>query len=389
MKKVLFGTTALVGAALLAGAAHAESPKVTVGGFLDFQAGWLMNSENDAGNRNYGFRNDTEVSFKIDGVADSGLKYGGEISLEADVDGPGSGYSDADYQGVNASKTYLYLEGGWGRVELGSNIGADQTLKIDASSIARASGGIDGAFTYFNPGGTGTGTVGYLVTPDLLMNYGNITSAQGTEDTENANKITYYTPRYAGFQAGISYAPDQTDRGQLMTRTDRGTGTGAGGTPSIYGNILQGGVSYDTTYNGWGIGLAGTGEWANADTSVYKDLRAWQGGAKLSYLGFSLAGSYADMNGSGLTKATGGDTTFWTAGAAYEWGPFGVSATYLQSKVDTNVDDHKFRNIALGADWKLAPGFTPYVEADFFKYDANATADVDGTVLIVGSQLAF
>ena len=38
MKKILLGTTGLVAVALLATAASAETPKVTLGGFSDFQA---------------------------------------------------------------------------------------------------------------------------------------------------------------------------------------------------------------------------------------------------------------------------------------------------------------------------------------------------------------
>ncbi len=36
----------------------------------------------------------------------------------------------------------------------------------------------------------------------------------GDHTEENINKVTYYTPRFAGFQVGVSYLPDQTNRGQ-------------------------------------------------------------------------------------------------------------------------------------------------------------------------------
>ncbi len=413
MKKVLFGTTALVGAALIASAASAESPKVTVGGFMDWQAGWANDDKDSPAigsgqQRHYGFRNDTEISFKIDGVAESGLKYGGEISLEADVDSEGGldGYADADGQGINSSKTFLYLEGSWGRFEAGSNIGADQTLKVDASSIARASGGIDGAFTYFNNGGNGVGaaTGGWIVTPDLPMNYGAVlvNAGQGDEFYENANKVTYYTPRWQGLQAGVSFAPDQVDRGQLMSRIKDGSATNPasnafGTIPDNYGDIWQGGVNYDNTFNGWGIGLAATGEWANADTKAggaaaqLDDLRAYALGGKVSYMGFSVAASYGNNGGSNYLKSSNVNSDFWTVGGAYEWGPFGASVTYLNSDVDaTGAANHRFDNLSVGADWKLAPGFTPYIEADWFKYNANAgVLDNTGTVVLVGSQLAF
>jgi|GEM_PF-6317252 len=123
MKNILLGTTGLVGAVLLAASASAETPKVTVGGFIDFQAGFA-NDDLDAAQRAQGFRNDSEVGVRVDGKSDSGLGYGAVIDLEADVT------ADSDNQGLNASRTYVYLDGGWGRFELGSNQGASSALSV-------------------------------------------------------------------------------------------------------------------------------------------------------------------------------------------------------------------------------------------------------------------
>ena len=58
--------------------------------------------------------------------------YGGEINLLADTS------SDVQGRGANASKTMVYLDGMWGRFELGSAVGAEGTMKVDAATIARA-----------------------------------------------------------------------------------------------------------------------------------------------------------------------------------------------------------------------------------------------------------
>lgn len=119
MKKILLGTSTLVGAAVLfAGSAVADTPKVTVGGYANFQVG-ISDDDRNADQRPQAFRNDTIVAFKIDGKSDSGLGYGGEINILADVSG------DVQGRGTNASKTMVYLENMYGRVELGSNIGAE------------------------------------------------------------------------------------------------------------------------------------------------------------------------------------------------------------------------------------------------------------------------
>jgi len=191
MKKILLGTTALV--SLFAATAFAEAPSVTVGGSLNFQAGFTdqdstyrtgANSSRDA------FTNDTRVNLKAQGKADNGLVYGGVIELLADVSNPN------DNSGVNADRTYLFLESGFGRVEAGSNVGASKTLKVDASTFARATGGVDGDwYRYVNTAvGSVTGVAGYILTPDLPLDAG--LDARG--DTENASKVTYYSPRFAG-----------------------------------------------------------------------------------------------------------------------------------------------------------------------------------------------
>lgn len=380
MKKVLLGTSALVGAVLVSQAALAEAPKVTVGGFSEFQAG-IVGEDNDTALRNHGFRSDNEISFKVNGRTDSGLGYGAEIWLEADVT------DDADAQGTNASKTFVYLEGAWGRFEGGSNLGADQTLKVDASSIARATGGIDGDWYYFVNQGTTANQI--ISTPDLPINYGFSAvggPALGNEAQENLNKVTYYTPRWYGFQAGLSYSVDTDDRGQNVTLADNTAGQ--------FENIWQGGINYTNQWDQWGLGLSATAESGDAESNLYEDLWAWALGAKVSYMGFSVAASYGDWDDSGALKAPGGndDSHYWTIGGAYEYGPFGVSVTYLDSEYDVaGVGENEFDNLSIGADYKLAPGLTPYAEISFF--DQNAVGgglnDNDGTVFILGTALNF
>lgn len=406
MKKILLGTTTLIGVVALASAASAATPKVTLGGFVDFQAG-IMNDDLDTNQRNHAFRNDTEISVKVDGKTDSGLGYGGEVWLEADVDSDASqsGSSDADNQGINASKTFVYLDGNWGRVEGGSNVGADATMKVDASSIAHGTGGIDGSWTYFANANTY-----FIATPDLPINYG-LTGANGTagsvfnrlvgdESTENLTKLTYYTPRWNGFQMGVSFAPSDQERGQQLSAATRAKNTGAmtiganGDTTTVSQarDIWQGGASWEGNFSGFGIAIAATGEAASAELATYEDLRAWNAGGSISYMGFSLAGSYGDWSDSLRLKTSNvDDNDYWTVGGAYEHGPFGVSVTYIKSNLElTNTTDNEFKNFVVGADYKMAPGFTPYIEASWFKQDAvTVTNDNDGTVFIAGTLLSF
>jgi outer membrane protein OmpU len=395
MKKTLLMTTALVGSLLVAtsaqaggsaygseadakaapvnGYASASGLGVSVGGFMDFQAGFADQDVN-AGphSRDVKFQNDTEVQIKAEGKSDNGLVYGAIIEMEADVS------RDADNEGVNSDRTFIYLESGFGRVELGANTGAEQTLKVDASNIARATGGIDGdwydfAATGYNPfTGSTVGNSPFIIRPDLPLEHGRGVS-------EDATKITYYTPRFSGFQAGASYTPDSGNGGTAAGFTSDADAGQFGDVFSLAGN-------YQGEFNGVSVELAATGTFGQAEQAAFEDLAAWNVGGSVGYQGFSLAGSYGDWGDSGQLAAVNSDADYWTVGAAYETGPFGASVTYLDSTLASN----DAQNLVLGADYQLAPGLVPYVEVSFFELDgAGAALDNDGSVVLVGTQLNF
>jgi hypothetical protein len=376
MKKILLGTTGLVGAALLASAASAETPKVTLGGFSDFQAGYTDQDADGVGTpRDFSFRNDNEVSVKVDGKTENGLGYGAVIDLEADIS------EDAAGQGVNAARTFTYLEGAWGRTELGGNKSAAATQRIDASSVAVATGGINGAWTYF----AATPASSFISTSKLVTEHGS-TEAFGAEDTYNATKVTYYTPVWSGFQAGASYTPQadsDSGRGQAVAlRNAEG-----------YSDVWNLGATYNHQFDAnWKLGVAATYETADSGATD-STTDSWNAGALVGFQGFSFAGSYGEWDSA--TAAPGGvaeaaDGEYWTAGLGYEAGPVGLSATYIDSTLELAAGDSDFSNLVFGADYKLAPGLTPYAEVSLFDADAaGAAADNEGTAVILGTQIAF
>lgn len=362
MKKILLGTTALIGASLLASVAAAEAPKVTVGGNSTFEAGWVSEDQ-DAGLRSYGLRNDNEINVNVDGKSDAGLEYGAELILEADVT------DDADSEGTNAARTNLYLQGGFGRVEMGSAPGVATTMKVDASNIAAATGGIDGDWTYFASSSTG-----FIATPDLPLAYG--AGNLGDESTENNTKITYYSPNFNGFQAGLSYSVDTSDRGQDVSRVD----TTAGEAQDIFDIALK----YAGEFSGFRVAAAGTYEHGDSEGAALEDLNAWNLGATIEASGISAALSYGDWDDS--LRASGTDGDYWTAGLAYAGGNYNASITYINSE----LGDNEFDNISVGVDYAAAPGLTPFAEISFFDQEAPGAAnDNDGTVGIVGVSLGF
>ena len=385
MKKLL-STSAILGAlAISASSANAANLQVNVGGFLDFQAGYTSDdivgdssvaTDNDDNKIN--FNNDTEVQFTVEGKGDNGLEYGAVVELEADINAG----DQAGDGGANADKTYLFVQGGWGRAELGGNTDSSEALSVNTSRFASATGGVDGDFYRYlsanNPGGTNA----FIVSPDLPIAEAGVGATGATANDEDATKVTYYTPRFSGFQAGVSYIPNSQATGVAAINE-----TG-------YENVWTGGVNYSGEFSGVGVKAAITGQTGDAkdQTVIAEDLSAWDAGLNVSFSGFTVGGSYGDWTDS---LGTNTDAEYYDIGAGYASGPFSVSVTYLNSDVDAGVagtDDDEFDNLSVGADYQLAPGLVPYIEASFFDFDSNGTGvanDNDGTVVLVGTELTF
>lgn len=400
MKKILLATSAL--GVLAAATAHAAAPTVTIGGYADFQVGSASQEDayeaaaNESGGaagtagvftRNTHTATDTEIHVKVDGKTDAGLGYGAYIEFEADVN------QDADTgANNNVERSYLYVEGGFGRVEAGANTDAGSALKVNAATFARATGGVGGDFyRYIDFDGNVTNGVSdtFVVLPKLpTAGLPSEVQTHTTAARATANKISYYSPRISGIQVGASYTPDQGERG--TTKSLSGTAN-TGDFESVW-NL---GANYQGEYNGVGVEASLVGELGDSEVAANDDLSAYALGLNVNYAGFTAGGSYGDSEEFGNTSTFGTSYNYWTAGVAYEFGPFAASATYLASTVENDTSatdvDKEFTNLVLGADYQLAPGLVPYVEVSFFETDDNTSASTDneGTVILVGTELSF
>ncbi|MFV9894432.1 MAG: porin [Rickettsiales endosymbiont of Dermacentor nuttalli] len=413
MKKFLISTTALV--AIVASSAFAEASTtpangltVTAGGIVDFQAGFRNQKKGykvnlSTNNRNVAFMGHAKAYLAATARADMGFKYGGVIQLNTNV---------VNYSGNKDAKmehTYVFVETGLGRVELGTNSSATQAMKVDAASIARATGGIGGDWNSYVNTTAYEGTsldASYMVAPDFLSAY----RYDSKWSSEKARKISYYTQRYNGVQFGISYTPDTGVVGKSYSGgvggtliTDSGTQGAIKRDPRVIKNLISGGFNYTNQLDQVGFSVSLLGEIGKGvkndletDGKKYRNLRAWQVGAALDYAGFSVAGSYgvtnkkfANIIPTTETTKKHKDLNYWTAGLAYAQGPIGVSATYMNS----NWAKNKFKNLVLGADYQLAPGLMPYVEAVFFEYKPKKGGTVvkknRGESYIIGTELRF
>ena len=400
---------------------------VKVSGSVDTQYGIVKQEDNfkkdlksDKEYNQQGLAGSGSLKFNIEKKNENDLKYGAFVKLDADIEG------DKELKGI-AKELKIYLEGNFGKVELGSTDPVGCSMEVNSYSIARATGGLSGDWKSWLKNGyvikqvNGSKKVvdnGFLTAPRLPI---------GFDESNKANKINYFSPNINGITFGISYTPDSNAKGtaeQVKETLKDVSGR--------YKNIWQPTLRYEKeSDNGVKFTTAILGQFGNAKDHSYwtkkddidkekpngykerEDLRAWQVGGSIEYNGFAFAGSYGDFGKSGIPKDVdennkkGAD--YWSLGSAYSGDKYGISINYMQSKragyiyskVESEANEqkdakgfNKFEAISVGADYEVMPGFMPYVELTGFKFKENENFGKDakfnkGMVFLAGTKIKF
>ena len=196
--KNLLASTALVSVSLLGAPAFASDPlTVTVSGGI--VTGFYFVDADDI----YSTDN-TKVAISArsleingEGTLDNGMIAGASLVLEM---GDDEGASASQGDEVTFQEAFAYLEGGFGRVEIGGTDGA--AFKMHYTSPWFVPGnGVDSP-NIFNSNALS------VASPTIAAN----SPSSYALITEDAPKISYFTPRMSGFQLGASYTPDATVR---------------------------------------------------------------------------------------------------------------------------------------------------------------------------------
>jgi hypothetical protein len=355
MKIAYLASTAIVsGQLLFASSVAAGSVKFSIGGDMEFQMG-ITDQDVDLPDRGYDFLTSTEIHFNFRGEADNGLRYGAQIQLEVDQGGTG-----------NSDEVWTWLEGNWGRIQLGDKDGAESQMTYDAGLTQSGAGGIDGDLD------------------DWFVNVGDSTTSPDVSDSGDATKITYYTPRIAGIQVGASLTPQTDSVGQNVANDD----------PDVNGKRFENhiglGLNFQETLNAVDIGVSLTGGFADAVGQDYEDLANWVVGGYIEYSNFTFGASYGD-NGDSSGKDDGSvdDDFFYDIGLGYSKGPWEASIGYLHSEFKQGNTDDEFDNFAISGEYSYAPGLQVYFDLMFASADSAGNENNDGTVLLLGHELSF
>ncbi len=380
MKKILFGTTALLAAGAFASAAQASDPiKLQLGGYMEY---WVAGAQQDSDynkvgtNRvnNFDVQGESEIFFKGTTTLDNGMKIGVQVELEGGSNDNGTDVID---------ESYMWVEGKYGKLIVGSENDAAYLSHISAPEASEMGQGI----------GEGD-TNKYLIIPITTLE-----PQVGVDQTGDANKLTYFTPVFYGFQGGISYTPSNSTAGDDASSVSE-TVTKAFTMDDSWSFVVNYGGKFS------GVGVKATAAYVtsddargNAPTGVAKSfdaVRDVSGGLEVSYQGFTVAGSVRRLIASQNSALAAKDGLVWDAGIQYAEGPYAVSLSYLSSEVEgstSNKGQDELDLWRIGAKYTLGPGvilFGQLAYADSTDETNVSTAGNEGAYGgVVGLKLNF
>jgi len=366
MKRLLIGSTAIVCAGMLmaSGAAQAKAKKISLslGGYSEVFLGYARDA-NDvstaAGDRNnFDIQIDSEITFKGKTTLDNGIKIG--VKFEAATD-TGDNFS--------VDETMMYLSGSFGRINLGAEDSASDSMQFGADKVGEIG---------YNSSGIGKWVIkpsGHAATEAHALDLG----------VKDALKITYFTPRIEGLQIGISYAPEQSEterQRQLKSGQDN--------------DIVSLGVNYVKKFGGANVALAfGYMTKNQEDGGLAPDEDGFSLGARIKAGAFTIGAAYLEENNEQVAGTDDDSFQTWDIAINYKTGKNTVGIGYLHSEAPGSKSvsgDDETRLIAVEYARSLGPGVNlkaSVAQVDYDGENAVTTDDNDGWVAVMGFAVKF
>lgn len=329
---------------------------------------------------------------------DSGLTIGVNVQIEA--------FTESD----TIDESYLFVQSPtMGQLIIGDENNAGYLLHVTApdGGVSLDSGDLCNIRAWEM--GTSTQAPGYGGLGANMFDSPTCTTNLRINDNDSG-KFTYISPRFAGFQAGISYIPTLESGGDNNSALTK-IGTGDNGRNSGLKNGVAGGLNYTETFGDVGVQASGGAMWAESFSGGANgnnsNLIAYNAGLQLSFGGFSFGGGWilvpqgqrgvVTAAQSGTTGAVAGSPirsngTSWTAGAAYEFGPYKIGVDYMRgenNKTTAGGLDRLEQGIVSGT-YTLGPGIR--LVGGVFYYDweeENQMSKNNGIGGVTGLKLAF
>ena len=367
MKKQLLASTALAaaGALAIAGPAFAQKmnkPTLKLSGWDEQIIGFANNKYPDnytSHGNGVDAQTDSEIHFDADTVLDNGIRIHARVELE--------GNTSTD----QIDENWMRVSGSFGQIVVGSTDGAAKKMVT----------GYQGSWS------AGVGQNLALDVADWIeVPSGHVagTDNEVTNDTDS-EKMSYFTPRFEGFQLGASYIPGGSQDINNTPATRSGADHGG----------FQVGADFDRKFGELGLGLAAgysqMHDALNADSALNK---SWGGGIRLDFSGFRVGLGYVGRRDA--ADSTGGTTegSSWDAGLRYTFGPNAVSLTGETVRRETSVSGPKDKTKLAMLSFRrtLGPGVNWTLNGMWAKYDgatAGTSDDNKGYAVTSSIKLNF
>ncbi len=328
MKSTLL-TGSAVGLCLLAVPGAAAEWEITVGGYYNSMLAYGQ-PQADTGNGlddqdGLGLAQDAEIFFRPQITLDNGIKFSATV--------------DVDFQNEEfvVDEPELRITGSFGSFVIGSNEDASLNPLV-APDLSINSETYDGTSTVPN-----WGHQPRSFRDTLFGNAFDIAPIQGLQSgvnranpfafdssvisttlpyndaRETTRRITYFTPRFAGFQLGVSYAQDNEYSPNPLRDCSMNSC-----------NFFDVGLSYSGDFDGLRL-AAGLGYGTGDTNDPNRTPELVQGHVSIGYAGFTLGGSWAEQN-----ESSGGeyDGTSYSIGGTYNPdGPWSFGLTYFHGEM--------------------------------------------------------
>ena len=338
MRKFLLTTTALITAATLSTAALAD---VTITGGMEFTYEDLDSPLNATGASGTDFSSDQFVYFRFETKTDSGLTIGMVQDIRT-IDDEAANTTTSD-------ENYIYIQGGFGKLQIGNKEGAGDQLTTSAGDLA-------------GPDSTTDNGDGMIGAGNLQANNADLPGAIGDQ-----NNITYMLPTMGGLTIGASYM----DAGQGASANADVTTVGARYT--FESGAVKGSIHYGNSNKGG----------ANAgDASLNTDSL----GVKIASGPFTATVAKATADATSAIT-----TTIVDYGISYNAGN-GITLAAVGTQVDENTGGEKSDITTVSAKYNIASGLDAYLTYHDYDYEDGTTAttaDEDGSKTLVTIKASF
>lgn len=162
--------------------------------------------------------------------------------------------------------------------------------------------------------------------------------------------INFTTNRYSGFKLGFSYQP--TTNNFANPTVDKRGNSFTNQQQMFMKDITSVAINYLNEWNGISLNTSISGEFASIEkttsaTFTRNNLQQYSAGANISYIGFTLAGSYSnsgkslfiqgDSNQSNIANSYTADVGISYAISSYQFGVSHIQTNFMNNKMNTTV----------------------------------------------------